>query len=138
MQPVYLDYAATTPVAPEAAVAMAECLTLEGNFANPASRSHIYGWRAEEAVEMARGQLASLIGCDAREIVWTSGATEANNLALKGLFEAIDFNGELLVSAIEHKAVLDPAAWLTGRGVEVSYLAPDQHGQISAALVQEK
>ncbi|HEY7885978.1 MAG TPA: aminotransferase class V-fold PLP-dependent enzyme [Cellvibrionaceae bacterium] len=138
MQPVYLDYAATTPVAPEAAAAMAECLTLEGNFANPASRSHIYGWRAEEAVEMARGQLASLIGCDAREIVWTSGATEANNLALKGVLEAMAFNGELLVSAIEHKAVLDPAAWLAGRGVEVSYLAPDEYGQISAASVREK
>jgi len=82
--PIYLDYAATTPVDPRVAKAMAECLTLEANFGNPASRSHQFGWKAEEAVETARRNVADLILCDPREIVWTSGATEADNLALKG------------------------------------------------------
>ncbi|MGB0943387.1 MAG: aminotransferase class V-fold PLP-dependent enzyme, partial [Marinomonas sp.] len=83
--PVYLDYSATTPVDPRVAEKMMQCLSLEGNFGNPASRSHMFGWRAEEAVEDARQQVADLIKADAREIVWTSGATEANNLALKGI-----------------------------------------------------
>lgn len=136
MQPIYLDYAATTPVAPEVAEAMSGCLTLEGNFANPASRSHVYGWRAEEAVETARGELAELIGADAREIVWTSGATEANNLALKGLFETLAFSGHLLVSAVEHKAVLDPAHWLASRGVAVDLVPPDATGQVTVEAVR--
>ena len=89
MKSIYLDYAATTPCAPEVAEAMTACLTLDGNFANPASRSHRYGWQAEQAVENARGQLARLIGADTREIVWTSGATESNNLAIKGHVEAL-------------------------------------------------
>jgi len=139
-KPVYLDYAATTPVAPEVAAAMAECLTLEGNFANPASRSHLYGWQAEEAVEEARVQVASLLGADSREIVWTSGATEANNLALKGAAEAWreshPTGGHLIVSAIEHKAVLDPAAWLESQGFTVTLIQPDQYGQISPADVE--
>src|SRR5690554_5103037 len=88
MIPIYLDYAATTPVDAVVAEAMASCLTLDGTFANTASRSHLYGWQAEEAVETARGQVAELIGADPREIVWTSGATESNNLALKGVFES--------------------------------------------------
>ena len=78
--PIYLDYAATTPVDPRVAEKMVACLTLDGNFANPASRSHVYGWRAEEAVEHARRQVADLVGADPREIVWTSGATESDNL----------------------------------------------------------
>ena len=135
MNPIYLDYAATTPVAPEVAAAMAECLTLEGNFANPASRSHRYGWQAEEAVEAARGQVAALIGADAREIVWTSGATESNNLALKGVLEAAG-KGHLAVSAIEHKSVLDPAEWLAGQGNELSLIAPDSTGQITPEAVR--
>jgi len=134
-KPVYLDYAATTPVAPEVAQAMAQCLTLEGTFANPASRSHVYGWQAEEKVEEARGQVAALVNADPREIVWTSGATEANNLALKGAAEAYRRNhlhgGHLVVSAIEHKAVLDPAAWLEGQGFSVTRLQPDSRGIIS-------
>ncbi|WP_157497811.1 cysteine desulfurase family protein [Gilvimarinus chinensis] len=134
MQPIYLDYAATTPVAPQAAAAMAECLKRDGNFANPASRSHIYGWQAEEAVEAARGQVAALLGADAREIVWTSGATEANNLALKGVCESGD---HLLASAIEHKAVLDPAQWLVGQGVKLDLLKPDATGLVSAQAVAE-
>lgn len=135
-KPIYLDYAATTPVAPEVAANMAECLTLEGNFANPASRSHLYGWQAEELVEEARAQVAALINADPREIVWTSGATEANNLALKGAAEAYRVQhgtgGHLIVSAIEHKAVLDPAGWLESQGFRVTRLQPSHEGIISA------
>lgn len=139
-KPVYLDYAATTPVAPQVAAKMAECLTLEGNFANPASRSHMLGWQAEEAVEHARSQVAALIGADAREIVWTSGATEANNLALKGAAEHYrslhKTGGHILISAIEHKAVLDPAAWLEEQGFTVTRLQPNQEGIITTENLQ--
>lgn len=135
-KPIYLDYAATTPVAPEVAARMAECLTLEGVFANPASRSHVYGWQAEELVEEARMQVAALIGADSREIVWTSGATEANNLALKGLAESYraqnPSGGHLVVSAVEHKAILDPAAWLESYGFRVTRVAPTSEGIITA------
>lgn len=133
-RPVYLDYAATTPVDAAVIDAMTRCLSQEGNFANPASRSHLYGWQAEEAVEQARLQVAELINADPREIVWTSGATEADNLALKGVAEARRKAGEppghVIVSAIEHKAVLDPAQWLADQGVAVSYLTPDSEGRI--------
>lgn len=134
--PIYLDYAATTPVDPAVAKAMMGCMTMDGVFANPASRSHIYGWQAEEQVELARRNLADLLACDAREIVWTSGATESNNLALKGIFENVDFNGHLITSTIEHKAVVDPALWLQEKGVEVTWLEPDAEGLISAEQVQ--
>ncbi|WP_039914175.1 aminotransferase class V-fold PLP-dependent enzyme [Cellvibrio mixtus] len=142
-KPVYLDYAATTPVAPEVATRMAECLTLEGIFANPASRSHMYGWQAEEQVEEARAQVAALINADPREIVWTSGATEANNLALKGIAESYraqhKAGGHIIVSAVEHKAVLDPAIWLESQGFRITRLAPTNEGiicvdSLSAAL----
>lgn len=136
-KPVYLDYAATTPVAPEVAARMAQCLTLDGTFANPASRSHLYGWQAEEVVEEARAQVANLINADTREIVWTSGATEANNLALKGIAEtyraAHPVGGHIVVSAIEHKAVLDPASWLEAQGFRVTRLQPENDGIITAA-----
>lgn len=144
-KPVYLDYAASTPVAPQVAAKMAEFLTLEGNFANPASRSHLFGWQAEEAVEHARNQVANLIGADAREIVWTSGATEANNLALKGAAETYRLRqlasgekkaGHIIVSAIEHKAVLDPVAWLEEQGFSVTRLQPDSDGIISPDNLQ--
>lgn len=139
-KPVYLDYAATTPVAPQVAAKMAECLTLEGNFANPASRSHLFGWQAEEAVEHARSQVASLIGADSREIVWTSGATEANNLALKGAAEQyrtlLPVGGHIVVSAIEHKAVLDPVAWLEEQGFAVTRLQPNHYGIIELESLQ--
>lgn len=138
-KPVYLDYAATTPVAPEVAAQMAQCLTLEGNFANPASRSHIYGWQAEELVEEARAQVAQLINADPREIVWTSGATEANNLALKGVAETYrathNAGGHIIVSAIEHKAVLDPAGWLETQGFRVTRLQPNHEGIITADVL---
>lgn len=140
-KPVYLDYAATTPVAPEVAAHMLNCLTFDGNFANPASRSHIYGWQAEEAVEEARGQVASLINADPRTIVWTSGATEANNLALKGSAAAYREQhaqaGHIIVSAIEHKAVLDPVQWLAQQGFSVTYVAPNQLGIITPEAVQQ-
>lgn len=135
--PIYLDYAATTPVDPAVAQAMSGCLTMDGIFANPASRSHVYGWQAEEQVEIARGHVADLLNCDPREIVWTSGATESNNLALKGVFEKAGFSGHLITSVTEHKAVIDPARWLEARGVAVTWLVPDSDGVISAQQVSD-
>ncbi|MBC6905716.1 IscS subfamily cysteine desulfurase [Saccharophagus sp. K07] len=138
--PVYLDYAATTPVDPEVAQRMAECLTFDGNFGNPASRSHFYGWRAEEAVEEARNQLAILLGADPREIVWTSGATESNNLAIKGIAESrADKGKHIITSVTEHKAVLDVCKYLEQKGFEITWLRPDSSGivtpeQVAAAL----
>jgi len=147
MKPIYLDYAATTPVDPRVAELMCQCLTLEGNFANPASRSHKFGWQAEQAVEVARRQLSDLIQADPREIVWTSGATESNNLALKGVVEQLRQHNpqqplHLITSAIEHKAILDTAAYLEQQGVRVTYLTPDADGlitveQVEAALTPE-
>lgn len=134
--PVYLDNSATTPVDLRVAEKMMACLTQDGNFGNPASRSHLFGWKAEEAVEEARLQVASLINADAREIVWTSGATEANNLALKGVAHAYRQKGRhIITSMIEHKAVLDPCKQLEKEGFEVTYLQPDKHGVISSEQV---
>lgn len=131
-RPIYLDYAATTPVDPLVAQRMSECLTADGIFGNPASRSHLYGWQAEEAVENARNEVADTIGCDSREIVWTSGATEADNLALKGVATARAGQGRHIISSmIEHKAVLDSCRALEAEGYEVTYLQPDQYGVIS-------
>ena len=136
--PVYLDNSATTPVDPRVAEKMMACLTQDGNFGNPASRSHLFGWRAEEAVEEARLQVASLIKADSREIVWTSGATEANNLALKGVAYAYRQKGRhIITSMIEHKAVLDTCKQLEKDGFEVTYLQPDVHGVISPSQVEE-
>ncbi|MCK2184018.1 IscS subfamily cysteine desulfurase [Halomonas getboli] len=129
---VYLDYAATTPVDPRVAEVMSRYLTLEGTFANPASRSHMPGWQAEQAVESARRQVADLIGADPREIVWTSGATEADNLALSGYLRANRERGRHLVtSTIEHKAVVDTAHALEREGFEVTWLAPESDGRIT-------
>ena len=134
--PIYLDYSATTPVDPRVAAKMAQCLTLETNFGNPASRSHMFGWKAEEAVEIARRQVADLINCDPREIVWTSGATEADNLAIKG---AAHFNVKkgkhIVTSKIEHKAVLDSCGQLEREGFEVTYLDPTEAGIITPEAV---
>jgi cysteine desulfurase len=136
--PVYLDYSATTPVDPRVAEKMMACLTPDGNFGNPASRSHLFGWRAEEAVEEARMQVAALIHAESREIVWTSGATEANNLALKGVAHAYRQKGRhIITSMIEHKAVLDPCKQLEKEGFEVTYLKPDSYGVIALSQVQE-
>ena len=125
--PVYLDYAATTPVDPRVAQKMSECLMAEGNFGNPASRSHKFGWEAEEAVEVARRQVADLINADPREIVWTSGATESDNLAIKGVAQFYQSKGKhIITSKIEHKAVLDTCRHLERHGFEVTYLDPGE------------
>lgn len=134
-KPVYLDYAATTPVDPAVAAEMVKYLTLDGVFANPASRSHVYGWQAEAAVENARKQVAGLLHADPREIVWTSGATESDNLAIKGAV-AGKASAHVITSVIEHKAVLDTCKWLEGQGVEVTWLAPHQDGRITADQVE--
>lgn len=136
--PIYLDYSATTPVDPRVAEKMVACLTLDGNFGNPASRSHIFGWKAEEAAENARSQVATLIGADPREIVWTSGATESNNLAIKGVAHFNIKKGKHIVtSKIEHKAVLDTCRQLEREGFEVTYLDPTPEGLIEPAQVAE-
>lgn len=135
--PVYLDYAATTPVDPRVAARMAECLTLDGYFGNPASRSHIFGWQAEEIVETARRDVADLLNCDPREIVWTSGATEANNLAIKGAAQFYAEKGRhIITSCIEHKAVLDSCKFLETQGFELTYLKPAADGVITPGQLE--
>ena len=131
---VYLDYSATTPVDPRVAQKMSGCLLTDGDFGNPASTSHVYGWNAAELVEQARTQVAALIGADPRAIVWTSGATESDNLALKGVFEAAG-GGHLVTSSYEHKAVLDTAAYLAEQGVDVTYVEPNAAGIVAPEAV---
>ena len=136
--PIYLDYSATTPVDPRVAEKMIDCLTMEGNFGNPASRSHLFGWNAEEAVESARRQVADLINADPREIVWTSGATESDNLAIKGAAHFYQKKGKhIITSKIEHKAVLDTCRQLEREGFEVTYLTPNTDGLIEPSAVAE-
>lgn len=136
--PIYLDYAATTPVDARVAEQMVECLTREGNFGNPASRSHGFGWQAEAAVEQARQQVADLINADPREIVWTSGATESDNLAIKGCAHFNQRRGKhIITSKIEHKAVLDTCRQLEREGFEVSYLEPGVDGLIEPGAVAD-
>lgn len=135
--PIYLDYAATTPCDPLVAEAMMGCLTLDGNFANPASRSHFYGWQAEAAVEKARKQVADLLNAETREIVWTSGATEANNLAIKGAALAHAAKGKHIVSSLaEHKAVIDSIKYLESNGHEVTWLKPEKSGAVSLESIK--
>ena len=132
--PIYFDYSATCPVDPRVAEKMIQFLTPEGTFGNPASRSHRFGWQAEEAVDIARNQIADLINADSREIVFTSGATESDNLAIKGPALAPgQTRKHIITSAIEHKAVLDTCAFLETIGFEVTYLAPDAHGRVEVA-----
>ena len=129
--PIYLDYSATTPVDPRVAERMCRFLTPDGDFGNPASRSHAFGWRAEEAVEEARANVAALVNCDPKEIVWTSGATESDNLALKGAAHFYQKKGRHLVTVkTEHKAVLDSCRQLEREGFEVSYLDPEPTGLV--------
>ncbi|MEP1472565.1 MAG: IscS subfamily cysteine desulfurase [Halieaceae bacterium] len=136
--PIYFDYLATTPVDPRVVEKMTHCLSMEGNFGNPASRSHIFGWKAEEAVENARRQVADLIHADPREIVWTSGATESDNLAIKGVAHFYQKKGKHIISSkIEHKAVLDSCRQLEREGFEVTYLEPDSNGIITPEAVAE-
>src|SRR5471030_155893 len=127
--PIYLDYSATTPVDPRVAQKMSECLLVDGNFGNLASRSHVFGWKAEEAVENARRQVADLVGADPREIVWTSGATESDNLAIKGAAHFYATKGKhLITTKTEHKAVLDTMRELEREGFEVTYMDPRPDG----------
>jgi len=129
--PIYLDYSATTPVDPRVAEQMMHYLTLQGKFGNPASRSHKFGWEAEQAVEIAREQVAALINADSKEIIWTSGATESNNLAIKGIAHFYQKKGKHLITAkTEHKAVLDTCRALEKEGFEVTYLDPEPTGLI--------
>lgn len=135
-KPVYLDYAATTPVDPSVAEEMMKFLTFDGVFGNPASRSHGFGWQAEAAVEKARRQVANLIHADPREIVWTSGATESDNLAIKGAVQVVE-NPHVITSVIEHKAVVDTCKWVEQQGVEVTWLKPGSDGRIACEQVAE-
>jgi cysteine desulfurase len=129
--PIYLDYSATTPIDERVAKKMSEFLTIEGQFGNPASRSHPFGWKAEEAVETARQQVADLINADPREIIWTSGATESNNLAIKGAAHFYRKKGNHIITVkTEHKAVLDTCRQLEREGFEVTYFEPEENGLI--------
>ncbi|PIP80881.1 MAG: IscS subfamily cysteine desulfurase [Gammaproteobacteria bacterium CG22_combo_CG10-13_8_21_14_all_40_8] len=136
--PIYMDYAATTPVDPIVLDKMVNYMSIDGFYGNPASRSHKFGWEAEEAVDVARQQVADLIKADPREIVWTSGATESDNLAIKGVAHFYHKNGKhIITSKIEHKAVLDTCRQLEREGFEVTYLEPDSQGVISAQKVEQ-
>ncbi len=136
--PVYLDYAATTPCDPLVIDVLTSCLSLEGNFANPASRSHFYGWQAEAAVEKARKQVANLLNADTREIVWTSGATEANNLAIKGAALACSAKGKhIICSRAEHKAVIDSVNFLEEQGFSVTWINPEKTGEVSLTAIEK-
>ncbi len=129
--PIYLDYSATTPVDARVAEAMMDCLTVDGNYGNPASRSHSFGWSAEKAVEDARKHVAALINADPKEIIWTSGATESDNLAIKGAAHFYQKNGKHIITCkTEHKAVLDTCRQLEREGFEVTYLEPHSSGLI--------
>lgn len=138
-QLIYLDYAATTPVDENVAKKMMQYMTFDGTFGNPASRSHAFGWQAEEAVETAREQIADLINADPREIVFTSGATESNNLAIKGIAQFYANKGKhIITSKIEHKAVLDVCRELEQEGFEITYLEPQQGtGLITVDMVKD-
>ena len=135
--PIYMDYSATTPVDERVAEKMCAYLTRQGQFGNPASRSHEFGWKAEAAVEEARAQVARLINADPREIVWTSGATESDNLAIKG---AAHFyrkqGGHIITLKTEHKAVLDSCRQLEREGYEVTYMEPEPSGLLDLAKLE--
>ncbi|WP_343554277.1 IscS subfamily cysteine desulfurase [Pantoea sp.] len=135
--PIYLDYAATTPADPRVATKMMQCLTLDGTFGNPASRSHRFGWQAEEAVDVARNQIAELVNADPREIVFTSGATEADNLAIKGAAQFHQARGKhIITSQTEHKAVLDSCLQLEREGFDVTFLQPGSDGIVTPQMLE--
>ena len=135
-KPVYLDYSATTPIDPRVVDAMLPFL--REDFGNPASRSHAYGWRAEEAVEAARANVAALVNCDAKEIVWTSGATESINLALKGAAHFYKEKGRHVITVkTEHKATLDTCRELEREGFEVTYLDVQENGLIDFSVLEQ-
>ena len=136
--PIYFDYSATTPVDKRVAEKMMQYMTNDGHFGNPASRSHKFGWQAEEAVDIARNQIAELINADPREIVFTSGATESNNLAIKGAANFYSKKGKHIITCkTEHKAVLDTCRELERQGFEVTYLDPEENGLIDLNKLSE-
>ncbi len=138
LTPTYLDYSSTTPVDVRVAKKMANYLTMEGDFGNAASRSHYFGWQAEKAVHEARSQVADLVGADPREIVWTSGATESNNLAIKGIAHFYQKRGKHIITLkTEHKAVLDTCRQLEREGFEVTYLDPLPDGLLNLDLLKK-
>lgn len=135
LYPIYLDYSATTPVDPRVAAKMIPYIS--EHFGNPASRSHPYGWTAEKAVENARLEVAKLVGADPREIVWTSGATESNNLAIKGAANFYSEKGKHLITlTTEHKAVIDPMRDLERQGFSATYLDPEPNGLLDIAKLK--
>ncbi len=135
--PIYLDYAATTPADPRVATKMMQFLTMDGTFGNPASRSHRFGWQAEEAVDVARNQIAELVNADPREIVFTSGATEADNLAIKGAAQFHQARGKhIITSQTEHKAVLDSCLQLAHEGFDVTFLQPGSDGIVTPQMLE--
>lgn len=139
-RPVYLDYAAATPTDPRVIKEMVSCMGIEGAFANPHAKDHVYGWEAAEAVETARDRIASLIGASPLEIYFTSGATEANNLAVLGLADALLKRGDkrrtVITSSIEHKAVLEACELLQRRGYRVIYLPPRRDGITDVSMLE--
>jgi len=136
-KPIYLDYAATTPVDPRVAALMAECLTQTGRFGNPASSTHVYGWEASQAVGKARKQVADLLGCLPAEVVWTSGATESNNLAIKGAFWGQSGKNHLITLSTEHKSVLDSCKFLRDtHGAQLTILKPQSNGRVDVAELE--
>ena len=137
MNTYYFDYASTTPVDSLVVDKMKECLSVDGAFGNSGSRSHVFGWKAEELVEEARVNVANLINCDSREIIWTSGATESDNLAIKGAAYFYSDKGKhIITSKIEHKAVLDVCRQLENESYEVTYLEPNNDGIITPESVE--
>jgi len=135
--PIYMDYSATTPVDKRVAEKMMKYLTMDGDFGNPASNSHYYGWQADDAVKKARQQVADLIGADSKEIVWTSGATESNNLAIKGIAHFYHKKGKHIITLkTEHKAVLDTCRQLEREGYEVDYLDPMANGLLDLNVLK--
>ena len=135
MYPIYLDYNATTPCDPRVVEAMLPYFTKD--FGNAASKSHAYGWIAEEAVDIAREQVASLIGADATEIIFTSGSTESVNLAIRGCYEMYASKGNhIITTSVEHKAVLDTCAFLETIGADITYISPDHTGRIDPSAIE--
>lgn len=136
-KPIYMDYSATTPCDPRVAEKLCQYLTAEGTFGNPASRSHEYGWHADEAAEEARAHVAALIGASEKEIVWTSGATESDNLALKGAAHFYRKKGNHIVTVkTEHKAILDTCRQLEREGFEITYLDPQENGRLDLSVLE--
>ncbi|XRX42867.1 MAG: IscS subfamily cysteine desulfurase [Buchnera aphidicola (Eriosoma harunire)] len=136
--PIYLDYAATTPMMPEVIEKMNSYYTIPGNFGNAASRSHVFGWKAEEAIDIARNHIATLINADEREIIFTSGATESNNLSIKGFTEFYQSKGNhIITSSTEHKSILDTCRYLETKKINITYVNPESNGLINLKNLED-